>query len=158
MTDIDSVTAADRRWLSSAIELSRRSPRLLTRYAVGSLIVDHSGVVRATGYTGEIEQQDHAEEVALARLAGHLSHATIYSSLEPCTTRRSRPLSCTGAILAAGIERVVFAMREPLLFADCRGVELLRQGGLEVVEVAELAHLVNEINSHVLDPPACLTM
>lgn len=156
MTGIDSVTAADHRWLSSAIELSRRSPRTRTRYAVGALVVDNSGVVRATGYTGETEPHDHAEEVALARLAGRIPHATIYSSLEPCTTRQSRPLSCTDAILAAGVRRVVFALREPLLFADCRGVELLRQGGLEVVEVSELAHLVGEINSHVLDPPGVL--
>jgi len=146
-------TGLDRRWLNSAIELSRQSPRTHTRYAVGALVVDHAGVVRATGYTGETVPREHAEEVALAKLAGRidLSQATIYSSLEPCTARRSRPLSCTGAILAAGIARVVFAMREPLLFADCHGVELLRQGGLEVVEVGELAHLVAEINNHVLD-------
>jgi len=151
MTDISSVTAPDLRWLTSAIELSRRSPRVRARYAVGALVVDRDGVVRATGYTGETGPRDHAEEVALARLAGRLSRATIYSSLEPCTARRSRPLSCTGAILAAGIERVVFAMREPPLLADCHGVEVLRRSGLEVVEVRELAHLVREINIHVLD-------
>jgi len=155
MTDISSATVPDRRWLNSAIELSRRSPRVRTRFAVGALVVDHDGVVQATGYTGETDPQEHAEEVALTKMAGRcgldLSRATIYSSLEPCTARRSRPLSCTAAILAAGIKRVVFAMREPLFFADCRGVELLRQGGLEVVEVGELAHLVGEINNHVLD-------
>ena len=108
--------------------------------------------MRATGYTGEIGPREHAEEVAPAKLAGRidLSRDTICSSLEPCAARRSQPLSCTGAILAAGIARVVFAMREPLLFADCHGVELLRQG-VEVVEVGELAHLVAEINNHVLD-------
>jgi diaminohydroxyphosphoribosylaminopyrimidine deaminase/5-amino-6-(5-phosphoribosylamino)uracil reductase len=150
-------SVADRRWLHSAIELSRLAPPAHTRYAVGAVVVDHSGAVLATGYTGETDPYDHAEEVALAKLAGRWdpTRATLYSSLEPCTARKSRPLSCTGAILAAGIGRVVFAMREPLLFADCHGEEMLRQGGLDVVEVGDLAYLVGEVNTHLVQVGRC---
>lgn len=146
------IAVPDRRWLTSAIELSRLAPPARTRYAVGAVVVDHRGAVLATGYTGETDPYNHAEEVALAKLAGRwdLSRVTLYSSLEPCTARKSRPLSCTDAILAAGIRRVVFAMREPLLFADCHGVETLRQGGLDVVEVGDLAYLVGEVNTHLV--------
>ncbi|HET6484032.1 MAG TPA: deaminase [Actinoplanes sp.] len=149
------VAKDDRGWLAKAVELSRLSPPTLTNYAVGAIVVDHNGVVRATGYTGEGERRDHAEEAALAKLAGQsgldLAHTTIYSTLEPCTTRQSRPVTCTERILAAGIKRVVIALREPLLFAECRGVETLRDGGVEVVEITDIGHLVHEINSHVLD-------
>jgi diaminohydroxyphosphoribosylaminopyrimidine deaminase / 5-amino-6-(5-phosphoribosylamino)uracil reductase len=149
-------TEADRRWLSSAIELSRLAPPTPTNYAVGAIVVDRAGGKLATGYTGEVDVRDHAEEVALAKLAGprglDLAQATIYSSLEPCTARKSRPGTCADLILAAGIGRVVIALREPLLFADCRGVETLRAGGVEVVEVVDLGRLVREINSHVLRP------
>lgn len=69
--------------------------------------------------------------------------------LEPCSSRRSRPRTCTELILAAGIRRVVFALREPLLFAECHGVELLRSGGTEVIEIAELADAVRSINAPV---------
>jgi diaminohydroxyphosphoribosylaminopyrimidine deaminase/5-amino-6-(5-phosphoribosylamino)uracil reductase len=142
----------DRHWLEEAVDLSRLSPKTPTNYAVGAVVVSLAGEMLATGYTGESGARDHAEEVALAKLAGlDLTRATIYSTLEPCTTRRSRPGTCTSLILAAGIRRVVIALREPLLFADCHGVETLRDQGAEVVEIGDLGHLVREINSHVLN-------
>jgi diaminohydroxyphosphoribosylaminopyrimidine deaminase / 5-amino-6-(5-phosphoribosylamino)uracil reductase len=151
MTDVPDV---DRQWLAAAIELSRLSPPTPTNYAVGAVVVD-DGAVLATGYTGELGPRDHAEEVALAKLnlqgARDLHRATLYSSLEPCTTRRSRPGTCTGLILAAGIGRVVIALREPLLFADCHGVETLRDHDVEVVEIPDMGGRVREINAHVLD-------
>src|SRR4051794_9801803 len=149
-------TEADRRWLSKTIELSRLAPPTQTNYAVGAIVVDPAGVALATGYTGEADARDHAEEVALAKLADRrgqdLAGATIYSSLEPCTARKSRPGTCADLILIGGIKRVVIALREPLLFADCRGVETLRDGGVEVIEVVDLGPQVRKINSHVLHP------
>lgn len=145
----------DRWWLTSTIELSRLSPPTPTNYAVGAIVVGPDATALATGYTGEMEPRQHAEEAALAKLAAgpapDLSRATLYSSLEPCTTRKSRPGTCTERILAAGIGRVVIALREPLLFADCRGVETLRAAGVEVVEATDLGHLVRAVNAHVLD-------
>ena len=144
----------DRRWLMSAIVLSQLSPPSPTHYAVGAVIVDQAGTLLATGYTGETGPHHHAEEAALAKLVGPrrpgLANATIYSSLEPCTTRRSRPRTCTDLILAAGITRVVIALREPLLFADCHGVRNLRAAGVDVVEIGDLGYLVRDINAHLL--------
>ena len=74
---------------------------------------------------------------------------TLYSSLEPCTSRRSRPVPCAALVVEAGISRVVLAAREPDLFADCRGVADLRAAGVDVVEVEELAGLVRAVNSHL---------
>ncbi|MGI5150701.1 dCMP deaminase [Plantactinospora sp. CA-294935] len=151
---MNGVTAQDRRWLRAAIELSRLSPLSPTHYAVGAIIVDRHGIALATGYTGETDPHYHAEEAALAKLAGRadldLSEATIYTSMEPCTARRSRPDPCTDLLLDAGVARVVLALREPLLFADCDGVETLRGGGVDVVEISELGPLVTAINAHVL--------
>jgi diaminohydroxyphosphoribosylaminopyrimidine deaminase/5-amino-6-(5-phosphoribosylamino)uracil reductase len=148
-------TEADRRWLASAIELSRLSPPTPTNYAVGAILVGADGLALTTGNTGEIGPRDHAEEAVLAKLTDRheldLAGATIYSTLEPCTARKSRPGTCTDLILAAGIKRVVIALREPLLFADCHGVETLRERGVEVLEIGDLGRLVREINSHVLD-------
>jgi diaminohydroxyphosphoribosylaminopyrimidine deaminase/5-amino-6-(5-phosphoribosylamino)uracil reductase len=151
---MNGITAQDRLWLGSAIELSRLSPPSPSHYAVGAIIVDHRGVARSAAYTGETDPRYHAEEAALAKLAHRrdldLSRATIYTSLEPCTVRRSRPHPCTNLILAAGITRVVLAMREPNIFADCRGVEILRQAGVEVVEIPDLARLVCDVNAHIV--------
>lgn len=76
--------------------------------------------------------------------------ATLSSSLEPCSNRASRPRSCTELILATPIARIVFAWREPDLFVDCQGAELLRAAGRGVMEVPELAHLVRRTNHRLL--------
>jgi diaminohydroxyphosphoribosylaminopyrimidine deaminase/5-amino-6-(5-phosphoribosylamino)uracil reductase len=147
-----STTQDDRRWLTAAIELSRRSAPARTHYAVGAIVIGPDGTQLAAGYTGETDPHVHAEEAALTtRPLPGLSRATLYSSLEPCTTRKSRPGTCTDLILAAGIGRVVIALREPLIFADCRGVETLRAAGVAVTEIGELGELVRQINAHVLD-------
>lgn len=147
-------TQPDQAHLLRAIELANRCPPSRTAFSVGALIVCRDGVTLATGYSREQDPHDHAEETALAKLrvddSPRLQEATIYSSLEPCSTRASRPRSCTDLILATPIRRVVFAWREPDLFADGQGAELLRAAGCQVIEVARLAHLVRRINAHLL--------
>jgi diaminohydroxyphosphoribosylaminopyrimidine deaminase/5-amino-6-(5-phosphoribosylamino)uracil reductase len=134
--------------LAEAVELSRRCPPSLTAYAVGAIVL--AGSARAVGWSRQHDPQDHAEEVALAALGRDPAGGTLYSSLEPCSQRRSRPYTCTELILTAGITRVVFALREPPLFADCHGAELLARAGVEVVELPELADEVRKINAHLL--------
>ncbi|HEY0448026.1 dCMP deaminase, partial [Actinophytocola sp.] len=105
------------------------------------------------GYSRELDDTGHAEENALAKLDPadpRLPGATIYSSLEPCSRRKSRPRTCTELILAAGITRVVFALREPPTFVDGEGAELLAAAGVEVVEVPDLADEVREVNRRLL--------
>jgi 5-amino-6-(5-phosphoribosylamino)uracil reductase len=142
--------AKDYKRLQEAIALAENCPPSST-FRVGAIVTDADDNVLATGYSGETDPHDHAEEAALAKLSGrpNLADATIYSSLEPCSTRNSHPVSCTQRILDAGIGRVVFAWREPELFVDCEGAELLRGAGREVVELPELAPLVRRTNSHL---------
>lgn len=145
----------DRGYLRHAIQLAQRCPVSRTAFSVGVVIVDAGGGVLATGYSRETDPHDHAEEAALAKLTPHdarLGNATLYSSLEPCSARASRPRSCTELILATPIPRIVFAWREPAVFVDCQGAELLRAAGRKVVELPELAYLVHRINHHLLKP------
>ncbi|MEV0397094.1 dCMP deaminase [Polymorphospora rubra] len=146
-------SAADREWLCVAIELARLSPPVRTAYAVGAIIVDRHGQELARGWSRETDPYVHAEESALAKLSGtgvDLTGATVYSSLEPCSVRRSRPRPCAELIIAAGIGRVVLALREPPVFVDCHGVELLEAAGVEVIEMPDLADRVRATNAHVL--------
>jgi diaminohydroxyphosphoribosylaminopyrimidine deaminase/5-amino-6-(5-phosphoribosylamino)uracil reductase len=140
----------DRQWMERAIDLSRLCPPVPHAYSVGAVVVDADGKELATGYSRETDPVVHAEESALGKLADVPAGATIYSTLEPCSERKSRPLSCTHLILAAGIQRVVIAWREPDLFvADCQGVELLTAAGVEVVELPELAEAARAVNPHL---------
>ncbi|MET9314193.1 deaminase [Kribbella sp. NPDC003505] len=142
----------DRRWLEETIELSKKCPPSKTAFSVGAIIVSADGEVIATGYSREGDPHDHAEETALAKVEGdsRLASSTIYTSLEPCSRRSSHPLTCTQLILAAGLPRVVLAWREPNIFVDCEGAELLRAAGCEVIEIPDLAPAVRAVNAHLL--------
>lgn len=108
------------------------------------------GAYRSVGWSRQHDLQDHAEEVALAAYPGDPAGGTLHSSLEPCSRRRSRRRTCTELVLAAGIARVLFALREPPLLADCDGAELLARAGVEVVELPGLAGGVLSANAHLL--------
>jgi diaminohydroxyphosphoribosylaminopyrimidine deaminase / 5-amino-6-(5-phosphoribosylamino)uracil reductase len=145
-------SSGDRKWMELAIDLSRQCPPKASAYCVGAIIVDEHEQEIARGYSRETDNHVHAEEAALAKLPGdpRLKTATIYSTLEPCSERKSRPRTCTQLILDAGIPRVVMAWREPSLFvADCQGYELLVSAGVTVVELPELADQAKVVNSHL---------
>ena len=144
---------ADERWMRLAIELAWRCPPSRTAYSVGAVIVDAGGSELSRGFSREDDPVVHAEESALGKLSAadpRLAGATIYSTLEPCSQRKSRPRTCTELIIAAGLRRVVIAWREPDLFvANCQGEELLAQAGLEVAELPDLAELAAAPNRHL---------
>lgn len=151
----DHPTDEDRRHLTRTIELAGQCPPSATAFSVGALVVAADGRVLATGHSREVHVHDHAEEVALAKLPPDehtaLAGSTLYSSLEPCSKRASRPVTCTQHIIGRGIGRVVFAWREPSLFVDCDGAEQLRAAGVEVIEIPELASAARAANAHLLD-------
>jgi pyrimidine deaminase RibD-like protein len=148
---VPGTAAADRHWLSQAVDLSRRCPPSDTAFSVGAVVVSRAGEVIATGFSRERDPADHAEEVALDRAAaGLLAGATIYSSLEPCLRRASRSRPCAGLIVAAGLRRVVLAWLEPPLFVPGGGAAWLRDHGVPVTELPELAARARAVNAHLL--------
>jgi len=150
MTDQD-----DARWMRLAVSLVRQCPPSATAFSVGAVVVAADGAELSTGYSREGgDPLVHAEESALGKLAANdprLAGGTIYSTLEPCSQRKSRPRTCTELILAAGLQRVVIAWREPALFvADCQGYELLAEAGLDVTELPQFAAQAAEPNRHLI--------
>lgn len=149
MTEPDDV-----HWMRRAVEFARRCPVSESAFSVGAVIVDEHGVELADGYSRETDEKVHAEESALAKLDRadpRLCRATIYSTLEPCSRRGTASRTpCTELIVSAGIPRVVIAWREPATFVeDCVGVELLRNAGVEVIELPELAEAAKSVNRHL---------
>jgi pyrimidine deaminase RibD-like protein len=149
------VSDADERWMRVAVSLAGLCPPSETAFSVGAVIVDAEGGELSRGFSREGgDPLAHAEEAALGKLSPgdpRLPGATIYSTLEPCSQRKSRPLTCTQLIIAAGLRRVVFAWREPALFvADARGYELLSRAGLAVAELPEFAAGAIAPNRHLV--------
>lgn len=135
-----SQSAVDSHWLALATELSTTCSPSTTAFSVGAVIVGADGDVVATGYSRETDDLVHAEEAALAKVGAdpRLPTATIYSSLEPCSVRKSRARSCSQLIIDAGVPRVVFGLREPSTFVVGEGVETLTAAGVTVVELGHV--------------------
>ena len=102
----------DLHWMQHAIDLARRA-EALGEVPVGAVVV-RDGAVLGEGWNSPISGHDptaHAEIVALraaARAAGNyrLPGTTLYVTLEPC-------LMCTGAMVHARVERLVFGAYDP---------------------------------------------
>ncbi|MFD1662684.1 dihydrofolate reductase family protein [Streptomyces caeni] len=153
--------AADRRWLEAACELAAQCPPSRTAFSVGAVIVAADGTELARAHSREGgDAVVHAEEAALAKLDPadpRLAAATVYSSLEPCARRASRPAPCARLIIDAGVRRVVTAWREPDTFvASADGNALLAAQGVDVVVLPEYEDLAKAPNAHLL-PPATRT-
>ncbi|AYN40593.1 5-amino-6-(5-phosphoribosylamino)uracil reductase [Streptomyces dangxiongensis] len=148
-------TPADRHWLRTACELAALCPPSQTAFSVGAVLVAADGTELARGHSREgADPVVHAEEAALAKTDPadpRLPGATVYSSLEPCARRASRPAPCAELILRAGVRRVVTAWREPDTFvAAADGTGVLTGAGARVVVLPELESLAKAPNAHLL--------
>ncbi|MBC2865752.1 dihydrofolate reductase family protein [Streptomyces mexicanus] len=146
---------ADRHWLRLACELAAQCPPSRTAFSVGAVVVAADGTELARAHSREAgDPVVHAEEAALAKIDPadpRLPGATVYSSLEPCTRRASRPRPCARLILDAGVRRVVTAWREPDTFVRAAdGTGLLRSEGADVVVLPEFEPAATAPNRHLL--------
>lgn len=122
------------RYLEEALELAARGVgRTSPNPAVGAVIVRGEEVVGRGFYVaGGIK---HAEVLALEEAGDKARGATMYVTLEPhCFEGRTPP--CTGAILAAGIRKVIAPLEDPNPRVSGRGFAQLRDAGVEV-EIAD---------------------
>ncbi|QBX38836.1 bifunctional diaminohydroxyphosphoribosylaminopyrimidine deaminase/5-amino-6-(5-phosphoribosylamino)uracil reductase RibD [Brevundimonas sp. S30B] len=114
-----------------AIDLARaHMGRTWPNPSVACVIVKDGEVVAeaATADGG----RPHAEEQAVPAAGDRARGSTAYVTLEPCGARSSGRRSCAHFLVEAGVARVVVACVDPSPFASGRGVERLRQAGLEV--------------------------
>ncbi|MEZ3182197.1 dihydrofolate reductase family protein [Streptomyces pimonensis] len=148
-------SAADHHWLALACELAAECPPSETAFSVGAVVVAADGTELARGHSREgADPVVHAEEAALAKADPadpRLATATVYSSLEPCARRASRPAPCARLILDAGVRRVVTAWREPDTFvAGADGTGVLTGEGATVVVLSQYEDRAKAPNGHLL--------
>jgi diaminohydroxyphosphoribosylaminopyrimidine deaminase/5-amino-6-(5-phosphoribosylamino)uracil reductase len=131
-TEQDELHLARAMQLAAGVSRGAVSPNPL----VGAVIVRGSKTI-GEGYHARLGEQ-HAERAAIEdcrRRGEDPGGATIYVTLEPCAHSGRQP-PCAEAILEAGLGRVVFASDDPSEKASGRGPGILRDGGVEVEQVA----------------------
>jgi diaminohydroxyphosphoribosylaminopyrimidine deaminase/5-amino-6-(5-phosphoribosylamino)uracil reductase len=117
--------------MSRALALAARGVALAHPNPVVGAVVVKNGRAVGEGFH-DYDRCDHAEIIALEQAGSKARGATLYVTLEPCcSTGRTGP--CTNAIAAAGVKRVVAAMRDPNPAIRGKGFAQLRRAGIEVV-------------------------
>jgi diaminohydroxyphosphoribosylaminopyrimidine deaminase/5-amino-6-(5-phosphoribosylamino)uracil reductase len=96
---------------------------------VGAIIVNNGEIV-GRGYHDGVGRP-HAEVHALSQAGGRARGASMYVTLEPCSTWGRTP-PCTDAIIKAGISSVFVATTDPNPSVSGNGIRLLRESGIEV--------------------------
>src|SRR3974377_1856623 len=120
----------DARHMHQALELARRGiPLASPNPRVGAVLVSAEGKVVGKG-THAYDGIKHAEVLAIEAAGEKARDGTLYLNLEPCS-HLGRTGPCVDAIIAAGIRRVVFAMRDPNPLVAGRGAERLLAAGVE---------------------------
>lgn len=124
------ITAADFDFMARAFRLAERGLyTTMPNPRVGCLLVK-DGQVIAEGWH-QRAGEGHAEVNALPIAGDNARGATAYVSLEPCS-HHGRTGPCSQALVDAGISRVVYAMEDPNPLVSGRGIELLRNAGIQV--------------------------
>ncbi|MES2921476.1 MAG: bifunctional diaminohydroxyphosphoribosylaminopyrimidine deaminase/5-amino-6-(5-phosphoribosylamino)uracil reductase RibD [Verrucomicrobiota bacterium] len=120
----------DDRWMRLALDEARKGVgRTAPNPPVGAVIVKN-GELLGKGWHRSAGQP-HAEREALAA-AGDVRGATIYITLEPCSTHGRTP-PCTQGLIDAGIARVVYACVDRNPDHAGRADALLNAAGIEVL-------------------------
>jgi diaminohydroxyphosphoribosylaminopyrimidine deaminase/5-amino-6-(5-phosphoribosylamino)uracil reductase len=150
---------SDLTWMRLALDLARRGEGLTRPNPPVGAVVVKNGRKIGQGWHKKAGGP-HAEVFALRQAGAAARGATLYVTLEPCSTFGRTP-PCTDAVLRAGIARVVVAMADPNPKHAGRGLRLLRQAGLQIdvgAGAAEAAALIAPFACHMLRQRPFITL
>lgn len=126
-----SATADDFRWMARALELAARGLFTTTPNPRVGCVIVRDGQMVGEGWHVRAGEP-HAEVHALAMAADSARGATAYVTLEPCSHHGRTP-PCADALVKAGVQRVVVAMSDPNPLVSGRGLQRLRDAGIETL-------------------------
>ena len=122
----------DQNYMLQAIQLAKQGEGWTNPNPMVGEVIVKNGRIIGKGYhkkCGEL----HAERNAIASLTESAEGATIYVTLEPCCHYGKTP-PCTEAIIEQKIKRVVIGSRDPNPKVSGKGIKMLQEAGIEVIE------------------------
>lgn len=136
-------TANDHALMTRALRLAERGAYTTRPNPMVGCVIAHGEEVVGEGWH-QRKGGPHAEVFALQAAGDRATGATAYVTLEPCAHIGSTG-PCAEALVAAGVARVVCAMRDPFPQVDGAGIEMLRAAGI-TVEVGLMDAQARELN------------
>lgn len=122
----------DSHYMQLALELAQKGYGSVNPNPMVGAVIVKNGKIIGRGYH-EKYGEPHAERNALANCTASPQGATIYITLEPCCHFGKTP-PCTEAIIENGISKVVIGSGDPNPLVAGKGIKMLRQQGIEVIE------------------------
>jgi ATP-dependent DNA helicase RecG len=140
--------AVDEMRLSRAEHADKHDP------LVGAVLVDARGRELGRAHRGNFSAGDHAEFTLLEKVLTRTDARgfTLYTTLEPCTSRKQPKRPCAHRVVEKGIARVFIGMPDPNPDIHGKGVEYLRHNGV-VVEFfdRDLAEQIRHENKEFIE-------
>ncbi len=118
-------------WMKKALALAKKGEGFVNpNPLVGALIIKNDSII-AEGYH-KVFGGPHAEIEAFNNATEDVSGATMVVTLEPCSHYGKTP-PCAQAIIDHKIKKVVIASKDPNPLVAGKGIQMLRDAGIEVV-------------------------
>ncbi|MDE7412459.1 MAG: bifunctional diaminohydroxyphosphoribosylaminopyrimidine deaminase/5-amino-6-(5-phosphoribosylamino)uracil reductase RibD [Muribaculaceae bacterium] len=136
-TPQSSFSSPEEKYMKRALQLARYGAGFVSpNPMVGAVIVDPDGKIIGEGwhrrYGGPHAEVNAVNSVAPQDMA-KFPLSTIYVTLEPCSHYGKTP-PCSLLLIEKGIGRVVVGSPDPFLLVAGRGIKMLREAGIEVIE------------------------
>lgn len=122
-------SASDHEMMARALRLAERGAYTTKPNPMVGCVIARGGEVVGEGWHRR-QGEPHAEVLALEAAGEGARGATAYVTLEPCA-HAGHTGPCADALVAAGVSRVVAAMRDPFPQVDGKGFERLQAAGIE---------------------------
>lgn len=137
----------DQHYMTIALELAASAKGKTNPNPLVGAVIVKDGAIVGTGLHRKAGEP-HAEVHAFRMAGEHAKDATLYVTLEPCSHFGKTP-PCANLVKESGVKRVVVAMQDPNPSVAGRGINLLREAGIEV-EVGVLEQQALRLNERFI--------
>ena len=127
-----SLEVTDKKYIEQCFNIAYKGKgRVSSNPLVGAILVKNGKII-GQGYHKKFGAE-HAEVNAIKNATQNVADATLYCNLEPCCHTNKKTPPCVPLIIQKKIKRVVISNLDPNDEVDGKGVEQLREAGIEVI-------------------------